>query len=156
VREDQLSGLRQLAAGQDDSYLARYARAVTASDAQLQAVEIRRRAARGVWQAYFRTHDAFLLPTALVAAFPHDAVGTPLMRVLPTPRGDRPYPDLSFWISFASLAGLPATTAPVGFTPGGLPVGIQIVGPYLEDATPIDVAGRLADVIGGFRPPPGF
>jgi amidase len=78
------------------------------------------------------------------------------MRVLATPRGERPYPDLCFWVSFASLAGLPATTAPVGLTPGGLPVGIQIVGPYLEDATPIDLAGRLGDVIGGFRPPPGF
>ena len=156
VREDQLAGLRQLAAGQDGSYLARYARAVTASDVYMQTVETRRRVARGVWQAYFRTHDAFLLPTALVPAFPHDQVGTPLMRVLATPRGERPYPDLCFWISFASLAGLPATTAPVGLTPGGLPVGIQIVGPYLEDATPIDLAGRLADVVGGFRAPPGF
>ena len=81
------------------------------------------------------------MPTALVAAFPHDQAGTPLMRVLATPRGDRPYLDLCFWTSFALLAGLPATTAPVGFTPGGLPVGIQIVGPYLEDATPIDLAG---------------
>jgi amidase len=156
AREDQLPGLRQLAASQDSSYLARYARAITASDAHMRTVETRRRVARGVWQAYFRTHDAFLLPTALVAAFPHDHVGTPLMRVLATPRGERPYSDLCFWISFASLAGLPATTAPVGFTPGGLPVGIQIVGPYLEDATPIDLAGRLADVVGGFRPPPGF
>ena len=156
AREDQLPGLRQLAASQDTSYLARYARAITASDAYMRTVEARRRAARGVWQAYFRTHDAFLMPTALVPAFAHDQVGTPLMRVLATPRGERPYPDLSFWISFASVAGLPATTAPVGLTPGGLPVGIQIVGPYLEDATPIDLAGRLADVVGGFRPPPGF
>jgi amidase len=156
VAEDQLAAFRQLAASEDGSYLTRYARAVTASDAHLQSVEMRRRRARAIWQEYFRTHDAFLLPTALVTAFPHDHVGTPLMRTLATPRGERPYPDLCFWISFASLAGLPATTAPVGLTPGGLPVGIQIVGPYLEDATPIDLAGRLADVIGGFRPPPGF
>jgi amidase len=156
VHADQIPALRQRAAVQDGSYLARYALAVTASDAFMQAMETRRRQARGVWQAYFRTHDAFLLPTALVPAFPHDPAGTPLLRVLATPRGERPYPDLCFWTSFASLAGLPATTAPVGLTPGGLPVGIQIVGPYLEDATPIDLAGRLADVVGGFRPPPGF
>jgi hypothetical protein len=30
------------------------------------------------------------------------------------------------------------------------------MGPYLEDATPIDLAGRLADILGGFRPPPGY
>jgi hypothetical protein len=33
---------------------------------------------------------------------------------------------------------------------------LQIVGPYLEDATPIDVAARIADVVGGFRAPPGY
>lgn len=156
AREDQLPGLRQLAANQDGSYLARYARAVTASDVYLQTMETRRRVARGVWQAYFRTHDAFLMPAALVPAFPHDHSGNQFTRVLTTPGGPRPYGDLCFWISFATLAGLPATTAPVGHTAGGLPVGLQIVGPYLEDATPIAVAGHLADVIGGFKAPPGF
>jgi amidase len=156
AREDQLAGLRQLAANQDGSYLSRYARAATASDAYLQTIETRRRAARGIWQAYFRTHDAFLMPTALVPAFPHDQSGNQFTRVLSTPAGPRPYGDLCFWISLATLAGLPATTAPVGLTAGGLPVGLQIVGPYLEDATPIAVAGHLADVIGGFKAPPGF
>jgi len=156
VREDQLAGLRQLAANQDGSYLSRYARAVTASDAYLQTIETRRRVARGIWQAYFRTHDAFLMPTALVPAFPHDQSANVLTRVLTTPAGPRPYGDLCFWISFATLAGLPATVAPAGLTAGGLPVGLQIVGPYLEDATPIAVAGHLAEVIGGFKAPPGF
>jgi amidase len=96
------------------------------------------------------------MPTAFVPAFPHDHSPNQLERILATPAGPRPYLDMLFWISFASLAGLPATTAPVGLTAGGLPVGLQIVGPYLEDATPIAVAGRLADVIGGFKAPPGF
>ena len=84
--------------------------------------------ARGIWQAYFRTHDAFLMPTALVPAFPHDQSGNQLHPRADTPGGPRPYGDLCFWISFATLAGLPATTAPVGLTAGGLPVGLQIVG----------------------------
>jgi amidase len=63
---------------------------------------------------------------------------------------------LLFWISFATLTGLPATTAPIGVTRAGLPVGLQIIGPYLEDATPIDIAGKLADVTGGFTPPKGY
>src|SRR4030095_2270427 len=155
VHADQIPALRQRAAVQDGSYLARYALAVTASDAYMQTMEMRRRQARGVWQAYFRTRDAFLLPTALVPAFPHDPAGTPLMRVLATPRGERPYMDICFWTSFASLAGLPATTAPVGLTPGGLPVGVQIVGPHLEDATPIDLARRLAGGRGRVRVRPG-
>ena len=156
ARDEQLDELRRLAATQDGSYRAKWAAAVTASVAAYRAMDGRRRAARAIWQAYFRTHDALLLPTAFVPAFPHDHSPNQLERVLATPAGPRPYLDMLFWISFASLAGLPATTAPVGLTRGGLPVGIQIVGPYLEDATTIDVAGRLADVVGGFRPPPGY
>jgi hypothetical protein len=28
------------------------------------------------------------------------------------------------------------------------------MGPYLEDATPIDLAGRIGEALGGFRRPP--
>ena len=156
ARDEQLDELRRLAANQDGSYRARWAAAVTASVTAYRTMDTRRRAARAIWQAYFRTYDAFLMPTAFVPAFPHDQRPNQFERVLATPAGPRPYFDILFWISFASLAGLPATTAPVGLTRGGLPVGIQIVGPYLEDATPIDVAGRLTEVVGGFRPPPGY
>jgi Asp-tRNA(Asn)/Glu-tRNA(Gln) amidotransferase A subunit family amidase len=34
----------------------------------------------------------------------------------------------------------------VGFTKNNLPVGIQILGPWLEDATPIFVAEALARI----------
>ena len=112
-------------------------------------------AARATWQQYFHTHDAFLLPTAFVPAFKHDH--RPWEdRVLETPEGPRPYGDLLFWISFATHTGLPATVVPVGLTRAGLPVGMQIIGPYLEDATPIDVAAKMEEILGSFRPPKGF
>jgi amidase len=113
-------------------------------------------AARAVWQEYFRTHDALLLPTAFVPAFPHDHSQPQNARRLATAAGPREYYDLFFWISFATLTGLPATTAPIGLSSGGLPIGLQVIGPYLEDFTPIDIAGKLADAVGGFRPPPGY
>jgi amidase len=156
MRPEQIESMRALAGQQDGSHMARFARAVTAPPSYFGVVQGRRMAARAVWQEYFRTHDAFLMPTTFVAAFPHDASPDSMARRLATPEGPRNYMDLSFWISFATLTGLPATTAPVGLTRDNLPVGIQIVGPYLEDATTIDVAGRLADVLGGFKPPPGF
>jgi amidase len=112
-----------------------------------------RLSAREIWGNYFRTHDAFLLPAVFLPAFPHDHSEPLEERQLKTPDGPRPYLHLPFWVSFATVAGLPATVAPVGFTKQGLPVGIQILGPYLEDATPIELAGRLADLIGGFCPP---
>jgi len=91
-----------------------------------------------------------------VPAFPHDQSQPQHARRLATPAGPREYYDLFFWISFATLTGLPATTAPAGLTRDELPVGVQVIGPYLEDFTSIDVAGRLADVVAGFRPPSGY
>jgi amidase len=155
-RDEQLDELRRLAAREDGSYQTKWAAALTAPARQFRAMDGRRRGARAIWSNYFRTHDAFLMPTAFAPAFPHDHSPNFFDRVLATPAGPRPYMDMVFWVSFALLAGLPATTAPVGRTRGGLPVGIQIVGPYLEDATPIDVAGRLSEIHGGFAPPPGF
>ena len=156
LRDDQVEEMRKRAENQDGSYAAKQALAWTAPFKHFSAAAGRRNAASAVWQEYFRAHDAFLLPTAFVAAFPHDHSPRMFERRLATPEGPRQYLDLLFWISFATLTGLPATTAPIGLTRDGLPVGIQIVGPYLEDATPIDVAGRLADVLGGFTPPKGF
>ena len=156
MRDDQVEAMRALAAREEKTHRGRRARAWTASPRYLSAAHGRRLAARAAWQQYFRTHDAFLMPTNFVPAFPHDTSTPQDDRRLATPAGQREYFDLFYWISFATLTGLPATTAPIGRTAAGLPVGIQIMGPYLEDATPIDIAGGLADVVGGFTPPPGY
>jgi amidase len=68
----------------------------------------------------------------------------------------RPYGDQIPWASLAGLCGLPAAVVPVGFATDGLPVGLQVIGPYLEDRTVIDIAARLTEVVGGFVVPPGF
>jgi amidase len=115
--------------------------------------EGRRVAARAAWNRYFDDIDVFLCPVNFAPAFPHD--GRPFEeRTITTPEGERPYNDQAFWVSHASLAGLPAVAAPVGRTPGGLPVGAQIVGPLYEDNTAITFAELLEGVIGGYEPPP--
>ena len=43
----------------------------------------------------------------------------------------------------ASLAGLPAMSTPAGFGEGGLPVGLQLIGNYLQEARLLNVAHRL-------------
>ena len=108
----------------------------------------RRMAVRTAWDRYFAEVDVFVCPTVFTAAFPH-----PQHNTIRTPEGERPYHDLGFWIAHASLAGLPAVNAPVGHTPGGLPVGAQIVGPRHEDDTAISFAELAAEVVGGFTPP---
>jgi amidase len=120
---------------------------------QVVEQEHRRMAARAAWSRYFGDVDVFLCPASFTPAFPHDA--RPFeQRTIATPEGERPYGDLAFWVSHASLPGLPAVAAPVGRTPGGLPAGIQVVGPRLEDDTPITFAELLAEVAGGYQPPP--
>ena len=156
LKDEEIDKVRARAARLDGGMDALEARAVVEPHKHFQAASSRRMVARARWQEYFRSHDAFLMPTSFTAAFPHDH-STPLeKRRVPTAEGDRPYGDQLFWISFATLTGLPATTAPVGLTRGGLPVGMQILGPYLEDATSIRVAALMAEVLGGFRPPPGY
>ncbi len=156
LRDEQFEDLRKQAAKKDRSYETIMSSAMTSPHKHYQAASIGRMAARAAWQEFFRTHDVFLSPTAFVPAFPHDQRQPAKIRRLSTPEGSRFYWDITFWITFATLSGLPATTAPIGLTSDGLPVGIQIMGPYLEDATTIDFAGRLAEVVGGFRQPQGY
>jgi amidase len=54
------------------------------------------------------------------------------------------------------VAYLPATAVPVGRTSAGLPVGVQVVGPYLEDRTTLAAARCIEEVLGGFVVPPGL
>jgi amidase len=121
-----------------------------------QRQNFRRLAYRAAWQEYFRDIDAFLLPALPVPAFPHDHTEIST-RTLATPEGPIPYSlGLLAYMSVAALTGCPATVAPAGKTPKGLPVGIQILGPFLEDATPIQLAGLLSKENGGVTPPPGY
>ena len=156
LREEDYEETRERAMDQDGSYESIRAAAFTAPHKRFHGALRERREARALWRDYFEAYDAFLLPVSFIPAFPHDHSQPYWDRVLSTPEGPRRYEDLLFWISFASLAGLPATIAPIGKTVDGLPVGIQIVGPYLEDATPLDVAAKMAKVVGGFKPPEGY
>lgn len=120
---------------------------------ELIEYEQRRMAVRAAWGQYFREADVFICPVNFTPAFPHDP--RPFdQRTVATSDGERPYEEQSYWISHASLPGLPAVSAPVGRTPNGLPVGLQILGPLYEDDTAITFAELAADVVGGYASPP--
>lgn len=67
-----------------------------------------------------------------------------------------PYNDLFAWLQTTGAVRVPAAVAPIGRTPSGLPVGIQIVAKEFGDRTAIDFARRLAGIVGGFQAPPRF
>jgi amidase len=140
----------------DDSFAARLARFGTARHRDWLGVEERRQHYRAGWRAFFRDYDVLLCPASPVVAIHHEHEGDVFTRTMPVNGRPRPYADQLTWAGVVGMALLPATVAPVGRTPSGLPVGVQIVGPYLEDRTSLDVARRMADVVGGFEPPPGF
>ena len=115
--------------------------------------ENRRMAARAAWTSYFNEFDVFLCPANFTPAFSHDT--RPFEeRMITTPEGERPYDNQAFWVSHASLTGLPAVVAPIGRTPDRLPVGAQIIGPLHEDDTALTFAELLCDLIDGYQSPP--
>jgi aspartyl-tRNA(Asn)/glutamyl-tRNA(Gln) amidotransferase subunit A len=78
--------------------------------------------------AFFQRYDLLLTPSLSVAAFPAD-------RLIPAHWEQHPW-DWLRWAGFSypfNLTGQPAATCPCGFTPSGLPVGLQIVGERLCD-----------------------
>jgi amidase len=126
---------------------------------------MRRLQFRSLWQSYFDEIDVFLSPASFTAAFVHDHTEPQSARQVQTIAGPRSYPEALAWMGPASLTGCPATVAPIGRLSAGpsadrketgLPVGIQIMGPCWEDATPLVFADLLAREFGGFSPPPGY
>ncbi|MFN3006231.1 amidase [Mycolicibacterium wolinskyi] len=122
------------------------------------ALDERRQLSRRRWAEFFCDIDVLICPVSPTAAFPHDHRPDPAwtVRTLRINGEDRPYREMLTWVSPASLNHLPAAVAPIGVTRAGLPVGIQVIAPYLHDRTAVRFVQCLAEVIGGFRRPPGF
>lgn len=113
-------------------------------------------AVRRQWARLFEGFDVVLAPAHGSLAFPHDPSPDMGARKLTLNGEATRYFDQLAWPGMATLACLPATAAPIGLSRAGLPIGIQILGPYLEDRTPIAFAGLLEREFGGFVPPPGY
>ncbi len=78
--------------------------------------------------AFFAGWDFLLTPAVSTAAFPAD-------RLQPPHWPQHPW-DWMMWAEFSypfNMSGNPAASVPCGFTPDGLPVGLQIVGKRFDD-----------------------
>jgi amidase len=93
-------------------------------------------------------------PVAVTAAIPHDH-SLPLRdRRLHYGAASHPYVLLGAWPALIGSVYLPSTSVPVGRTVEGLPVGMQVVAPYLHDRRAIAVGGAITELVGGYQPPP--
>jgi len=120
-----------------------------------------RAAFRQAWRAFFRDWDVLLAPAINVLPYPHiprpwPQTGDDVYLTFDVNGRSVPYLHGLVYPALSTVAGQPATAFPVGISRGGLPIGLQAVGPYLEDLTPLRFAGLLAQEIGGFRKPPGY
>ena len=113
----------------------------------------KRAALRRVWAEWFRDFDVLLCPVLPMLPFPHDTEGTINDRYVIVNGRSRPQSQTLSWTGLVGVAYLPSTVVPVGMA-NDLPVGIQVVGPYLEDRTALFVARQLAELRGGIIPPP--
>ena len=121
----------------------------------------RREQHRAAWRAFFRDWDVLLAPAINVLAYPHIERAWPVddsdLTLTFTVNGQPvPYLHGLCYPALSTVPGQPATAFPVGLSREGLPIGLQAVGPYLEDLTPIRFTALLAREIGGFRKPAGY
>jgi amidase len=107
------------------------------------------------WRRFFHEFDVLLCPVMPTPAFTHDHSDMNARRIT-IDGAEVPYVDQTMWASPATLAGLPATAMPIGRSDDGLPIGMQIIGPYLEDRTTMGFAELFEREFGGFVAPPGF
>jgi amidase len=111
---------------------------------------------RLAWDAFFQDYDILLCPVAVGAAFPHDQEGLRHKRTIVVNGKKVPVVDQIFWAGYAGVAWLPATAAPIGESPEGLPIGVQIIGPQYGDYSTIAFAKLLEKEYRGFVPPPAY
>jgi len=117
-----------------------YGRTVTA--AQLAAAQHRRTALLQAAAGLFADHDYLFLPVSQVLPFDADE---PWVREI---EGEV-MPDYLGWMRSAyliSVLRVPAASVPAGFTPDGLPVGLQVVGRPGDDLGVLQVAHALEQV----------
>jgi amidase len=118
--------------------------------------EVERARLREVWADWFTGYDILLCPVTPTPAFPHNQEGDFFTRTVEVNGADIPYLANIVWTGLIGVIGLPSAVPPLGRTEQGLPVGVQVVAPFLHDRDAVNVAGLIADVVGGYEPPPGF
>ncbi|MDP6453016.1 MAG: amidase [SAR202 cluster bacterium] len=131
------------------------ARGLEASASDLLVWLGQREKFRQSYRDFFRSWDVLLAPITIVPAFPHTDLPWP-QRTVDVDGQAENYGLQTVYPAVATLCGQPATAFPAGLTRSGLPIGLQAIGPYLEDRTSIQFTSLLEREFGGFQSPPGY
>jgi amidase len=141
---DRLAATASQYAKGDLSHRALQARGARLTPGDYREMALRRLALQRHWARFFERFDIVLCPPAPVGAIRHDHQPDVHQRTITVDGSARPYLDFLQWPSLASGAGLPASVAPIGDGPDGLPRGVQIIAPMDEDLTATAAAALIA------------
>ncbi len=110
---------------------------------------------RAAWATLFQQYDCVLAPVMPTTAFPHDTARPMTDRVLDIDGTAVPHLIAMAWCGAIGSVLLPVVTLPIGPTSSGLPVGMQVIGPFLSDLRLLQIAELLQSAAGtAFTPPP--
>ena len=127
--------------------------ATTARAGEIAQAQRARQALKDQMKPFFRDYDAVVMPITPGTAFKHDHSEPFHARRLDIDGRPTPYPTMLGWIALATALHLPALAVPAGRSTTGLPVGVQIVGPWKGEDRLFDFAGLVEESLGGFSPP---
>ncbi|MCB1644858.1 MAG: hypothetical protein KDI36_05370 [Pseudomonadales bacterium] len=150
-RKAQIAGLRAL--GHPAGLL--NAEALEMSALDYMNLTIRRAAAQAAWREFYRDYDIVLAPITRSSAFPH-TTGNMYERKLLIDNTEVDYFSNIYFPLLAIFTGLPSTTFPAGLDDRQMPIGLQAIGPYLEDRTTLEFARLLEPVWHKFQAPPDY
>ena len=139
----------------DQSDRARTLRRQTATHWEYGQANEARTHLRWAWHEFFKTHDALIAPIMATPAFEHDHQRFE-KRTIEVDGAAQPYFQQIFWAGLAICSYLPSTVIPAGSSAGGLPIGVQIIGPEFGDLKTIGLARLLEGAGFAFTPPPGY
>jgi amidase len=109
---------------------------------------IGRDALRGKLLEHMEKFPILLCPACAIPAFEHDE------REWQVQGRKVEYLKAMSYSQWFNVLGNPGAVVPVGKSPEGLPIGVQVVGRPWEDEAVLAVAAKIEAVTGGFRPPP--
>jgi amidase len=149
------AGAAQLASD-DMSLRAERLRGITLSHRDWVLADAARTRLRAQWRELFNSFDAVICPIMPTPAYVQDQSPDQETRRIKIDGKEFSYPDQLAWPGIATLPSLPSTAIPLGLNAQGLPLGVQIVGPFLEDRTPLKLSELIEREFGGFVPPTMF
>jgi amidase len=106
-----------------------------------------------MWEDFFTSFDVLICPVVFTTAFDHNHEPDMFNRTIMVDGIKRHYSEITVWPSVATLPQLPSLVIPIGQNAKGLPIGVQVIGPYLEDYTPIAFAQAIEGICSGYNPP---